>query len=384
MISLDFRREIPHQINRTSRMIGLIGERGVGKTTIMLQKLEESWSGLYFSADTAMIKDVGLFKFAYYLYFELWIYEIYVDEVHKYANRIEEMKNIYDSLPKMKVIFSGSSSLDLYKGMLDLLRRTDFYAVNPMNYHEYLQFFHQINIPTFSFLELLENYDKIAVQYWYLHRETLFEDFLQKGQYPYIKNLENTTFITKFQMLFDKVIIEDLPVFMNMQTVSLDKLRRLLYFIANNPPSELSFANLGKKIWIEKALVDNALTLLSKIWIITLVPKFWNLSDRVRKEHKIFLGNTNLYTAYNLDPDKWILRECFMASQLKRIKNAELFSPSQWDLIVEILDKVYHFEIWGKSKQAWKYDSQIYVVKDWIIVSNEKRTIPLWLFWLLK
>jgi hypothetical protein len=104
----------------------------------------------------------------------------------------------------------------------------------------------------------------------------------------------------------------------------------------------------------------------------------------VRKEHKVFLGNTNLYNAYNLDPDVWILRECFFVSQVKRLKNAELFSPKQGDVIVQILDQVSHFEIWGKSKQIGKYDNQIYVVKDGIIVSDEKRIIPLRLFGLLQ
>lgn len=78
----------------------------MGKTTMMLQKLKETEKGLYFSADTAMIKDRGLFKFVTYLYFEREIREIYVDEVHKYTNRIEEIKNIYDHLPDIKVVFS--------------------------------------------------------------------------------------------------------------------------------------------------------------------------------------------------------------------------------------------------------------------------------------
>jgi predicted AAA+ superfamily ATPase len=96
-------------------MIGLIGERGVGKTTIMLQKIQETQSGFYFSADNTIIKEMGLYRFAHYLYFELDIKTLYVDEIHKYADRTTEIKNIYDALPEMKVIFSGSSSLDLYK-----------------------------------------------------------------------------------------------------------------------------------------------------------------------------------------------------------------------------------------------------------------------------
>jgi predicted AAA+ superfamily ATPase len=149
--------------------------------------------------------------------------------------------------------------------MLDLLRRADFYIVTPMNYSEYLKFFHQIDIPTVSFSELLVNHQKVALQYGDVHRDRYFADFLQKGQYPYIKSLEEENFIEKFQTLFDKVIIEDLPVFLNVQTTSLDKLRRLLYFISNTPPSELSFNGLSQKIGIDKSIVENALTLLNKI-----------------------------------------------------------------------------------------------------------------------
>jgi predicted AAA+ superfamily ATPase len=116
-----------------------------------------------------------------------------------------------------------------------------------MNYQEYLHFFHNIQLPSFSLEELLYQHKKIALQYGHLHKETFFKDFLQKGQYPYVKDLE-TDSITKFQSLFDKVILEDLPVFLNLQTVSLDKLKRLLYFIADTPPSELSFTSLSKKI----------------------------------------------------------------------------------------------------------------------------------------
>jgi hypothetical protein len=104
----------------------------------------------------------------------------------------------------------------------------------------------------------------------------------------------------------------------------------------------------------------------------------------VRKEYKIFLGNTNLYNAYNLQTDVGILRECFFVSQLKRIKNAELFTPKEGDFIVQLYDKVRHFEIGGKNKQKGNYDEQTFIVKDTIMLSEDKRTIPLWLFGLLK
>lgn len=379
-----FKRDVFSAINWEYRFSWLIGERGVGKTTLMLQRLKEIKEGLYFSADNPMVKTVGLYQLAHYLYIEKDIRMLYIDEIHKFPDRVGHIKSMYDSLPELKVVFSGSSSLDLFKGVLDLVRRVEFYNIFPMTYREYLKFFHQIDFPAFTLEEILQNHEDISEDYATKHKQTYFEDFIIKGQYPYIKKYEGLDYVSKFQNLMEKVIIEDLPVFVNLQTDSLDKLKRLVYFIANTTPSELSFSSLASKIGVHKSIVENVLTLLSKIWIISLIPKFGNLSDRVRKEYKIFLGNTNLYNAYNLQTDVGILRECFFVSQLKRLKNVELFTPKEGDFIVQRFDKVRHFEIGGKSKQKRNYDEQIYIVKDGITLSEDRRTIPLWLFGLLK
>jgi predicted AAA+ superfamily ATPase len=381
-----FKREVFNQINWDYRFSGLIWERWVWKTTIMLQRLKETW-GLYFSLDDAYFigsEQWTLLNFVHYLYFEKDITMIYMDEIHKYKYWTWELKNIYDSMPTMKVIFSGSSSLDLFKWVLDLVRRVEFYNIYPMNYKEYLKFFHNVEIPEFTLEDILQNHEKIASEYWVKHKEIYFEDFIKKWQYPYMKQYKNFDYINKFKWLIDKVIIEDLPVFINLETVSLDKLRRLLYFIANTTPSELSFTHLAKKIWLHKSIVENALTLLNKIWIVSLVPKFGNLSERVRKEYKMFLWNTCLYNAYNLNTDIWILRECFFVSQVKRINLMEVFTPKEWDFILQLYDKSWQFEIWWKNKSKNKYNKDVYIIKDNIKVSEDKKIIPLWLFWLLK
>ena len=231
----------------------------------MLQRLKETGEGLYFSADNPMIKTVGLYQLAHYLYIEKEVRVLYIDEVHKFPDWIEHIKSMYDALPELKVVFSGSSSLDLFKGVLDLVRRVEFYNIFPMTYGEYLNFFHNIKLPTFTLEEVLHNHEKISEEYATKHKQTYFEDFLTKGQYPYIKKYEGLDYVSKFQNLMEKVIIEDLPMFINVQTDSLDKLKRLVYFIANTTPSELSFTNLASKIGLHKSIVENVLTLLSKI-----------------------------------------------------------------------------------------------------------------------
>ena len=112
---------------------------------------------------------------------------LYIDEIHKFPDRVAHIKSIYDSLPTMKVVFSGSSSLDLFKGVLDLVRRVEFYNIFPMNYKEYLKFFHNVELPEFTLEELLTNHEKISLEHFTQHKQIYFEDFIKKGQYPYIK-----------------------------------------------------------------------------------------------------------------------------------------------------------------------------------------------------
>lgn len=405
----NFKREIFNKIKWNDRIIWLIWERWVGKTTIMLQKLkennkknkgliknntldkknnnglnEENHKWFYFSADNIIVKNIWLFNLVYFLKKEQNIKNFYIDEIHRYNNWTDEIKNIYDSFPYIKIVFSWSSSLDLYKWILDLARRVSFYKIHTLNYKEYLKFYQNTNIPDFSLDDILKNHKKIALEYGNIHKNTYFKDFIKKWQYPYLKEFDEDSYISKFQNLLDKIIIEDIPVFLNLQTTSLDKLRKLVYFIANSTPSELSFTNLSKKIWVDKVIIENVMVLLNKIWIVSLIPKFWNLSERVRKEYKIFLWNTNLYNAYNLNNKIWILRECFFISQVKRIENIEIFTPKLWDFTLQIYDRVLHFEIWWKNKNTSKYKKEIYILKDDIIISDNDRIIPLWIFWLLK
>ena len=380
-----FKRDIYTKINWNENSLWLIWERGVWKTTIMLQRINERKSGFYFSADNPWILDVSLFKFVYYLHKELEIKEFYIDEIHKYPEWTVQIKSLIDSIPNVKIIFSGSSSLDLFKWILDLWRRVSFYKIYTLNFKEYLKLFYKEDIPSFSLDEILKNHEKIALNYWNFYWEEKWNKFIINWQYPYWSGLDNYWFNIRFKNLLDKIILEDIPIFLNMQTNSLDKIRKIFYFIANSSPSELSFTFLSKKIWIDKSIVENVLVLLNKIWLIHLIPKFWDLSTRVRKEYKILLWNTNLYSAYNISTDIWTLRESFILSVFNKIENSEVFLPKSWDFILNTLEKKYTFEVWWKSKNK----KQIYNIKNSFVVWDnivvwDKNKIPLWLFWLIE
>jgi len=209
-ISLDFKRNIFDNIERENKMIWLIWERWIWKTTIMLQKMKTSWKWFYFSADNASIKINWLFKFVYFLYSEYDIKTFYIDEVHKYQDWTTEIKNIYDSIPKWKVVFSWSSSLDLYKWILDLARRVDFYKIYPLNFSEFLKLFYNINVPSFTLDEILQNHKNICLDNFTKIKNRHFEEYLNFWYYPFSKNISEWNFIKVIQNLLDKIIIDNL------------------------------------------------------------------------------------------------------------------------------------------------------------------------------
>ncbi len=383
-VSLDFKRDYFNLIDWDLSLIGLIGERWVWKTTIMLQKLKEDKKGFYFSADNSLVKSIWIFKLIFYLYENFEINIFYIDEIHKYKNWQQEIKNIYDSFPKVKVVFSGSSSLDLYKWILDLWRRASFYNIYPLNFSEFLKYHYGVKIPSFSFEEIIKNHRQISFDYSNLVKESYLEDYLRLWYYPFSKGLTFSQFIQKLQILLDRIILEDLPVFLNFKVESLDKLRKMFYFFSNIPPSDLNFTVLGKKIWLDKNVVENALLLLDKIWLVALIPKWWNLSDKIRKQYKILFWNPNLYFSYSINPDIGVLRESFFVSQIRKIPHSQLYVPKKWDFILQIWDKIYHFEIWWKRKRKKDYWGNVFVVKDNILISEDERTIPLWVLGLLR
>lgn len=351
---------------------------------MMLQQIKQTWKWFYFSADNSIIKVKGLFKFVYYLHSEYDLNIFYIDEIHKYPNWTSEVKNIYDSIPNWKVVFSWSSSLDLYKWVLDLARRVDFYNIYPLNYREFLKLFYDIEVPAFEFDDILKNHKQISVELSSSIKDRYFSEYINYGYYPFSKGITPESFTKKIQIVLDKIIIEDLPVFLDFKNISLDNLRKLFYFISNTSPSELSFTSLWNKIWLNKVVIENALTLLSKIGLIALIPKFCNISQRIRKEYKILLWNPNLYNSYSKKTDIWVLRESFFVSQMRKVSNAELFLPKAWDFILERFDEVFYFEVWGKNKSQSKYPKNTFIVKDDITISENDYVIPLWLFWLIK
>ena len=200
------------------------------------------------------------------------------------------------------------------------------------------------------------------------------------GAYPFWLWIEFGSFANLLQKTLDRIILEDLQYIRNYQTQSLDKLSKLIYFIANTTPSELSINHLSQKIGLDKNIVDNVLFLLSKIGVVHLIQKGQKLSEKVRKEYKIFLSDTNKYFVNNAVPDIGTIREAFFVSEILKIKDMEISLPVRSDFCITYKGEHYLFEIWGKNKNPEKYPKNTFMVKDMFSSSEHSHSIPLWIF----
>lgn len=371
-------RDDYYNIDWNNDVIWIFWERWVWKTTIMLQKRKETKNSFYFSADNVFIKSDGLFNFVFYVFNNFDIEVFFIDEIFKYTFWKEELKNIIDSLPQIKIIFSWSSSMALYNWVIDLWRRVYDYKINTLSFREFLKMKYSINLQKITLENIIKNHQNISLDYSMQIKDIYFKEYLEKWAYPFWVNMWEDSFINRLQKILDRVILEDLSYIKNFHTQSLDKLSRLLYFISQTSPSELSINYLSKKVWVDKNIVDSVMFLLSKIGTINLVQKWDKLSEKIRKEYKIFLWDTNKYLIYNKEVEIWTIREAFFVSEIKKLKNIEISLPNKQDFLVKTNNKNYIFEIWWKNKKL--NNKNIFILKDNIALSEEKNIIPLWLF----
>lgn len=376
-------REVVDSIDRTESVVGMTGERGVGKTTILLQQRKKYEDAFYFSANQDVVTSHWLFAFVHYVQKEFGIKRVYIDEIFGIADRSRELQNIIDSLPDLQVVFSGSSSIALHNNTANLFRRIYHIKIWPLTFSEFLALHHDILLPRYTLDEILHDATHITARHIWDVSEQLWLEYQQQWCYPYSIWSSHASFVSKLSNTLKQIITHDLPNITSFQTVSLQKLSNLFYFIAHSEPSDLNILSLSKKIWLDKNLVDNALHYLWEIGVLHITHKHGTLSDKIRKQVKILFGNPNLYHLYHPHPNMWSVRESIFLSHIKRLDIVDIAVPSQWDYTVLHAGKELYFEIWWPNKWSkqivWKEHG--YVVRDDMHWSSH--SIPLWLFGLL-
>jgi predicted AAA+ superfamily ATPase len=163
-----FTRSLIDTIRWDARLIGLKGARGVGKTTLILQYIKQNLpidkSTLYVSLDNIWFAENTLSALT-----DQFVKRggkfLFLDEVHKYPNWSQELKNIYDDYPELKVVFTGSSMLDILNARADLSRRALSFTMQGLSYREYLMLVHGIDLPVLTLPEILSNHIEISREF---------------------------------------------------------------------------------------------------------------------------------------------------------------------------------------------------------------------------
>lgn len=368
----EFKRYLYEDISWGSRMVGIIGPRGVGKTTMILQYIKEnlgSKRALYVSADDMYFGENRLVDLADVFYKNAGEY-LFIDEIHKYTDWSRELKNIYDSYPDLKIVFTGSSVLDILKGSSDLSRRALIYKLQGLSFREYLNFFHNYKIGTFSIEQIVNGEVSLTD---IKHPLPLFTDYLKRGYYPF--GIENELNLRLGQIVV-QTLETDIPQYANMSVATSRKLKRLLSIISESVPFKPNLSKIAGMISVSRNSLDDYFTYMEKAGLIGQLRNETTGIRGLGKVDKVYLDNTNLI--FNLAGEKsniGNIRETFFLNQM-RVKS-QVISSKNADFVI----KDFTFEVGGKNKQQKQIekDGRSFIVKD-DIEFGYMNIIPLWAF----
>lgn len=374
-ISTDFIRYKYAEIKWEGHALGLVGPRGVGKSYMLLQHIKRTLNTadtLYVSADHIYFSENKLVDLADE-FVKMGGKHLFIDEIHKYDGWSRELKQIIDSYSELQVVISGSSVLDIYKGMADLSRRVPIYNMQGLSFREYLQLFQGISAPTFSLDEIISGKVEIpGVD----HPLPLFRNYLKNGYYPFGRDIE---FEMELLQVINQTMEVDIPQYMNANVTVGRRLKTLLMVVARSVPFKPVMTKIAELTEISRNDISDYLIYIEKAGMIAQLRDKTGGIRGLGKVEKIYLDNTNLI--YTLAPDNAEIgnvRETFFMNQTRVLHDVISSSVSDF----EIDGKT--FEIGGRKKGQKQIERATdgYIVKD-DIETGFANVIPLWYFGLM-
>ncbi|MBP5710370.1 MAG: ATP-binding protein [Bacteroidales bacterium] len=353
-------------------LTGLVGPRGVGKSTMLLQYIKEhrnSGHHLYVSADHAYFSHTTLIDLA-----DEFVKDggshLYIDEIHKYDGWARELKQIFDTHPALKVTFSGSSVLDILKGEADLSRRAVIEHLQGLSFREYLELFHNVKVPVFSLDDILGQKVEIPEL---PHPLPYFRSYLKEGYYPFALMGH---FSQRMLQIVNQTVEVDIPQYADMKATTARKLKELLVVVAGLAPVKPNADNLAREIGVSKNNVPEYLIFLEKAGMLGQLRDDTQGLISLGKVQKIYVDNPSLMTVLaNGNPNIGNLRETFFFNQMR--EKYAISSSRESDFKIE----KYTFEIGGMKKGS----KQIAGIPNGIIVRDDieyghGNVVPLWHF----
>ena len=287
-VSTSFIRDKHNEIDWDSRLVAILGSRGTGKTTMILQhiRLHNTTSqALYVMADDFYFTSHRLEELAH-KFMLLGGKYLYIDEIHKYKGWSTEIKNIYDKMPDLHVVYSGSSILDLEKGGADLSRRKLEYVMHGLSFREYLNISQGWNLPRYTLEEILVG--KVDFPYNEARPLQLFASYMREGYYPFFRE---GNYAMRLNGIIKQVVEDDVPKFAEMEIASVQKLKKLLYVLAQNVPFKPNYAKLERDLGISRNTLPKYMLYLEKAGLIGVLREKVYGIKLLEKIEKIYLNN---------------------------------------------------------------------------------------------
>ena len=310
---MEFYRYMYDKILWNERLVGIVGPRGVGKSTMVKQYIlnqENRKEWIYVSVDHSYFTEHTIVDFAESCIKE-GIGHIVLDEIHKYGNWSQELKEIYDSHPSLQVIFTGSSVLDIIKGQADLSRRALIFEMQGLSFREFLLLFHGVSFPVYSLAEILDCKVELPDNY---HPLPHFREYLAYGYYPFCTP---QTYAMRLQQVITQTLEVDIPKYAGMNISTTRKLKQLMAVIANSAPIKPSVQNLSAELKVSKNDVPDYLLYLEKAGLLAQVRDDTGGLRGLGKVEKVFLDNPNLMHAIGRqEPNIGNVRETFFYNQM--------------------------------------------------------------------
>lgn len=375
LVSLDFERYTHKEVDWSLRMIGLVGPRGVGKSTLVLQRIskeKDRQTALYVSADRIYFAQHTLVETASEFVKEGGTH-LYIDEIHKYPQWSAELKEIYDGHPSLHIVFTGSSVLDLLRGQADLSRRAVVYSMQGLSFREYLSMFHGIDFPVYKLDEIVHNkVDSTLLP----HPLPIFRQYLRDGYYPFSKE---GAFVSRLDQIVVQTLETDIPQYSSMTVATGRKLRRLMAIVAQSAPFKPDYSSIANALGVSRNVLPDYFLYMERAGMIAQLRDETGGVRSLGKVEKVFVDNTNLmYVLGTETTNVGNLRETFFYNQTREV--GDVVASKAADFVIGD----YTFEVGGKGKQGKQIENvpNGYLVKD-DIEYGCGRTIALWTFGLM-
>ncbi|MCX6327852.1 MAG: AAA family ATPase [Bacteroidia bacterium] len=376
-----FKRYLWKKINWNNRLIAITGARGVGKTTLLLQYIKENLNErpdevIYVNMDDLYFSKNALVDFADNFVKRGGNY-LFLDEVHKYKNWSQEIKNCYDYFPDLKIVLTGSSALNIYKGKADLSRRAMLYKLHGLSFREFIALKYNYIFPVLELDDLLNNAPKkIPAILEKIKPLKLFEEYLQFGYYPFFREGEDE-FQIRLKQTVNHILDSDLPSVEKIDFNAVHYLRKLVSILAEIVPYKPNIVKLSQQVGVSRETLVRYLYLLEKADLLILLQTSAHGISKMNKPEKIYLNNPNLvYSLADNQSNQGTLRETFFLNQLQVLHKISRSEKSDF-----LVDDKHTFEIGGKNKNRKQIAGieNAFVAADNIEFSQGNK-IPLWLF----